>query len=108
MTINQYDVYWVDLNPVKGSEISKKRPCVIISPNEINLHLRTVIIAPLTSKGRKGYPTRIRISVEEINGWIVLDQIRAIDKQRLDNKIGILDNKAILKVKSIIKEMLVD
>ena len=106
--IDQYSVYWVDLNPTQGAEINKNRPCVIISPIEMNQHLRTVIIAPITSTGREGYPTRVKISVNEIAGWIVLDQIRAIDKTRLRRKIGDLSLEEIAKVKKIIKEMLVD
>ena len=106
--IDQYTVYWVDLNPTKGAEINKTRPCVIISPVEMNDFLRTVIIAPITSKGRDGYPTRTKISVGSITGWIVLDQIRSIDKTRLCDPAGKLSDAEILIVKSIIKEMLVD
>lgn len=108
MKIEQYDLYWVDLNPTKGAEINKVRPCVVISPPEMNKHLQTIIIAPVTNRGREGYPTRIKIAVNSISGWIVLDQIRAIDKDRLNNKIGSLDGTAIAAVKNIIKEMLVD
>jgi len=106
--IEQYSVYWVDLNPTKGSEINKTRPCVVISPLEMNNHLQTIIIAPVTSRGREGYPTRLRFKVKTIEGWIVLDQIRAIDKTRLCEKIGNLSTKEVQIVKSIIKEMLVD
>jgi mRNA interferase MazF len=108
LTIEQYSLYWVDLNPTKGGEISKTRPCVVISPLEMNEHLRTVIIAPVTSRGREGYPTRIRITVGEVNGWIVLDQIRTVDKARFCAKIGDLNPEDILNVKSTIKEMLVE
>ncbi|WP_227766335.1 type II toxin-antitoxin system PemK/MazF family toxin [Zhaonella formicivorans] len=108
MNINQYDVYWTDLNPAKGSEINKVRPCVVISPPEMNAYLRTVIVAPVTSKGREGYPTRVYMSVSDVYGWVVLDQIRAIDKSRLCNKIGSLDENAVCAIKSVIKEMLVD
>lgn len=100
-------LYWVDLNPTKGAEINKIRPCVLISPSEMNEHLLTVMIAPLTSRGR-GYPTRIKVIVDDVNGWIVLDQILTIDRARLGEKIGNLNTEDILKVKSIIKEMLVD
>lgn len=105
---NQYSVYWVDLNPTQGAEINKIRPCVVISPIEMNQHLRTIIIAPVTTTGREGYPTRVRIAGGEIKGWIVLDQIRAIDKTRLRQRIGELSPKEISEVKNIIKEMLVD
>ncbi|HWR40699.1 MAG TPA: type II toxin-antitoxin system PemK/MazF family toxin [Patescibacteria group bacterium] len=106
--INQYAVYWVDLNPTKGAEINKVRPCVIISPVEMNDNLKTVIIAPVTSAGRDGYPTRTSISVGNITGWIVLHQIRAIDKTRLCDLAGQLSDDEISALKSILVEMLVD
>ena len=108
MKINQYDVYWTDLNPTKGSEINKVRPCVVISPPEMNAYLRTVIIVPVTSQGKENYPTRFYISVSDVSGWVVLDQIRAIDKSRLHTKAGRLGKEEILVIKSVIKEMLVD
>jgi mRNA interferase MazF len=107
-SIEQYSIYWVDLNPTRGAEINKTRPCVIISPSEMNTHLRTIIIAPVTSKGREGYPTRVKLRVNDVDGWIVLDQIRSIDKTRLCEKIGDLTTEEIIEVKNIIKEMLVD
>jgi len=106
--IEQYTVYWVDLNPTRGAEINKTRPCVIISPNEMNDHLKTIIVAPVTNTGRDGYPTRVKINVSNVTGWIVLDQIRAIDKNRLCDQIGKLSNEDIADIKSVIKEMLVD
>jgi len=106
--IKQYSVYWVDLNPTKGAEINKTRPCVVISPPEMNEHLKTIIIAPITSKGRHGYPTRLKMTVGDVTGWIVLDQIRAIDKTRLCDKIGDLNAEEIADVKNIIQEMLVE
>lgn len=106
--IDQYSVYWVDLNPTKGAEINKIRPCVVISPSEMNDHLRTVIIAPMTSRGREGYPTRIKVTIADVSGWAVIDQIRAIDKTRLCEKIGVLNAEQILETKNIIKEMLVE
>lgn len=107
-SIDQYSVYWVDLNPTKGAEINKIRPCVVISPLEMNENLRTIIIAPVTSRGREGYPTRSKVAVNDIEGWIVLDQIRSIDKTRLCDMIGNLCTEEIMAVKNIIKEMLVD
>ncbi len=107
MVANRYEIYWVDLDPAKGSEIKKIRPCVILSPNEMNHNINTIIIAPITSAS-KNYPTRININLENKDGWIVLDQIRCIDKVRLVKKIGMLNEQLILKVKSLIKEMLVD
>jgi mRNA interferase MazF len=105
--MNQYDIYWVDLNPSLGSEINKVRPAVIISPDEMNTHLNTVIIAPMTSK-IKSYPFRINCVLEGKKAGIVLDQIRTIDKIRLRNRIGRLTNLHIFEVKNILKEMLVD
>ena len=107
-SIEQYSVYWVDLNPTKGAEINKIRPCVVISPFEMNENLRTIIIAPVTSRGREGYPTSSKMAVNDIEGWIVLDQIRSIDKSRLCDMIGNLSTEEIMAVKNIIKEMLVD
>ena len=107
-SIEQYSVYWVDLNPTKGAEMNKNRPCVVISPSEMNDRLRTAIVAPVTSRGGEGYPTRVRVAVQDIVGFIVLDQIRAIDRSRLCERIGVLDAEEIMEVKSVIKEMLVD
>ena len=107
MVINQYEIYWVDLNPTAGHEIKKVRPCVVLSPNEMNFNIDTVIIAPMTTKSRN-YPTRIKIDFEKKTGWIVLDQIRAIDKIRLKEKAGYLREIEIIEIKRILKEMLVD
>jgi len=101
---SQYSVVLVNLDPTIGSEIKKTRPCVIISPNEMNFNINTLIIAPMTSKSRN-YPTRIQI---DDNSFIVLDQIRTIDKKRITKKLGKLDIETILQIKQIIKEMLVD
>lgn len=107
MVINQYDIFWIDLNPTIGHEIKKVRPCVILSPDEMNFNIDTIIIAPMTTKSRS-YPTRIKITFEKKSGWIVLDQIRTIDKIRLKEKAGHLDKIKIAEVKSILKEMLID
>lgn len=107
MVINQYEVYLVDLDPTKGHEIQKIRPCVVISPNEMNHEIGTVIVAPMTTKSHK-YPTRVELTFDSKKGWIVLDQIRTIDKMRLVKKIGVIEKKEIQKVKQIIQEMLVD
>lgn len=85
--VKRFDIYLVALDPTIGSEIKKTRPAIVISPNEMNPHLHTVIIAPLTTT-RKPYPTRIPITLQKKSGFVVLDQIRAIDKQRLIKKIG--------------------
>ena len=101
---NQYSIVLVNLDPTIGAEIKNTRPCVIISPNEMNFNINTIIIAPMTSKSRN-YPTRIKIND---SSYIVLDQIRTIDKQRIIKKLGELDIEIILQIKQIIKEMLVD
>ena len=107
MVIHQYDIFWVDLNPAMGHEIKKVRPCVVLSPDEMNFNINTIIIAPMTTKSRS-YPTRIKIEFGEKTGCIVLDQIRTIDKIRLKEKSGHLKETEILEVKNILKEMLVD
>ena len=107
MGVNQYDIFWIDLNPSKGHEIKKTRPCVVISPDEMNQNISTVIIAPVTSRS-KNYPTRVKINFKNKTGYIVLDQIRTIDITRLKKRDGLLNNNEIFKVKKIIKEMLVD
>ena len=107
MVIHQYDIFWVDLDPTIDHEIKKVRPCVVLSPNEMNFNIDTIIIAPMTTKSRN-YPTRIKIDFEKKAGWIVLDQIRAIDKIRLKEKASNLREIEIIKVKNILKEMLVD
>ena len=105
--IKQYDIYLINLNPSIGHEIRKIRPCIIVSPDEMNNFISTVIIAPLTTKSHS-YPTRIPIEVQGKEGWIVLDQIKAIDKQRIIKKIGSLNKSKIQRIKLVIKEMLVD
>ena len=104
MNYNQYDIVLVNLDPPIGSEIKKIRPCVIISPNEMNYAINTLIIAPMTSTSKE-YPTRIKI---KDGSFIVLDQIKTIDKLRVKKVLDILDKKTITKIKSIIKEMLVE
>lgn len=107
MEIKQYQIIIVNLDPTVGREIQKTRPCVVISPNEMNKFLRTVTIAPITSKS-KDYPTRIKFLFEGNENWIAVDQIRTIDSARILKIIGVLDIKEIKKVKSIIKETFVD
>jgi mRNA interferase MazF len=107
MDLKQYQIVLVNLDPTVGSEIKKSRPCIIISPNEMNKYLNTVIIAPITSLSKK-YPTRVEVKHDGKKGWIVLDQIRTIDKQRIYNTSDNLTNSEIEKVKMTIKELLVD
>ena len=105
--MNQYDVFLVSLDPTIGHEIKKARPCAVISPDEMNRNIQTVIIAPMTTRSH-AYPTRIPVQFQQKGGWIVLDQIRTVDQRRLIHKLGHLNQKTIRRVKSVIKEMLVD
>ena len=105
--INQYEVFWVDLSPTIGSEISKKRPCVVISPDEMNEHLHTVIVAPLTSTIKK-YPYRVDCVVNGKSGSIALDQIKTTDKVRFSNCMGKLSLSEISSVRNVLREMLTE
>lgn len=105
--VTQYDVYLINLDPTIGSEIKKTRPCVVISPDEMNRHLATVIIAPLTTKSHS-YPSRIEVRFQKKAGWIVLDQIRTVDKRRLVKRLGAIDETATQNIRTVIREMLVD
>ncbi|KKO20659.1 MAG: transcriptional modulator [Candidatus Brocadia fulgida] len=105
--MNQYDIYLVNFDPTIGSEIQKTRPCLVISPDEMNQNIQTIIIAPMTTKSHS-YPTRVKINFQKRTGWIVLDQIRTVDRSRLVKRLGRITDDAITKIKSIIKEMLVD
>ncbi|WP_295237569.1 type II toxin-antitoxin system PemK/MazF family toxin [Sediminibacterium sp.] len=107
MELNQYQIVLVNLDPTIGSEMKKTRPCVIISPNEMNKYLQTIVVAPMTSTS-KPYPTRIEIKHQKKKGWIVLDQIRTIDRNRIIKVAGILLSNEIEEVKSVIKETFVD
>lgn len=103
----QYDVYLINLDPTVGHEIRKTRPCLIISPDEMNDNLQTVTVAPMTTRSHD-YPTRVRVDFQNKTGWIVLDQIRTVDRGRLTKRLGAIDKRTVQKVKSVIKEMLVD
>lgn len=102
--VNRFEVYLIDLNPTQGSEINKVRPCVIISPNQMNKWLSTVIIAPLTST-IKSYPFRIECIVDGKVGQVALDQIRTVDKLRLYKRIAILDKKVKYNIIETLLEM---
>jgi len=104
MVINRFDVYLINLDPTVGSEIKKTRPCLIISPNEMNLHIRTVIVAPMTTAG-KDYPTRVPCTFKKKMGQIVLDQIRKIDKKRLIKKLGMIDPGTQSEVISVLQRL---
>jgi mRNA interferase MazF len=107
MELKQYQIVLVNLDPTLGSEIKKTRPCVIISPNEMNKFLQTIVVAPMTSSS-KAYPTRIEVYHNKIKGWIIIDQIRTIDKLRIVKILGTLVEKEIKQTKAIIKETFVD
>lgn len=104
MVIKRFDVYLINLDPTIGSEIQKVRPCLVISPDEMNRHIATVIVAPMTTKGRD-YPTRVSCSFEGKTGQVVFDQIRTIDKSRLVKKLGGIDKQVEEDVLTILAEM---
>ncbi len=107
MDLVQYKIILVNLDPTIGSEIKKTRPCVIISPDEMNRNLRTLVIAPMTSQS-KNYPTRLKVKHNNKDGWVVVDQIRTIDKLRVVKVLDELSKKEIEKLKLIIKETFID
>ena len=98
------DVHLVRLDPTLGSEIQKTRPCVIVSPDELNAHLRTVIVAPMTTAGR-AYPWRIRCRFRRRSGYVVLDQLRTVDRERLVKRLGALPGETIAEVLGGLQEM---
>jgi len=104
MVVKCFDVYLINLDPTIGSEIKKTRPCLIISPDEINRHIRTVIVAPMTTAG-KNYPTRVFCEFQGKKGQIVLDQIRTIDKSRLIKKVGTIDPEIQAEVISTLQSL---
>ena len=107
MDLAQYQIVLVNLDPTIGSEIKKTRPCVIISPNEMNKYLRTIMIASMTT-GSRSYPTRVKVKYKKKTGWIVIDQLRTIDKQRIIKILGSLSPGEIENTKRVIRETLVD
>lgn len=107
MDLKQYQIVLVNLDPTIGSEMKKTRPCVIISPNEMNKHLDKIVIAPMTSSS-KNYPTRVEINHDKKTGWIVLDQIRTVDRRRIIKILGNLSEKEFKKVKEVLRELFVD
>ena len=101
--VNRGEVYLVNLDPI-GSEVQKTRPCVVVSPDEMNQYIRTIVIAPMTTK-QKNYKSRVAINFDDKQGQIMLDQIRTIDKKRLITKLGILSVKELKAVLSVLQEM---
>ncbi len=107
MQLKQYQIVIVNLDPTIGNEIKKTRPCVIVSPDEMNRHLHLVTVCPITSTSKK-YPTRLKITLQRKVSWIVVDQIRTIDKLRIVKSSSQLDADTIAKLKGIIRETFVD
>lgn len=104
LVVSRFDVYLVSLDPVQGHEILKTRPCVIISPDEMNAHIGTMIVAPMITRGRD-YPTRIPLTVRRKKGQIVLDQIRTVDKTRLVKRLGKLDQSTATRTLTVLQEL---
>jgi mRNA interferase MazF len=104
MVVKRFEVYLVNLDPTVGSEIQKTRPCLVISPDEMNDHIMTVIVAPMTTKGRD-YPSRVNCQFQEKDGQVVLDQIRTVDKLRLVKKLGKIDVSTQRDVLAVLAEI---
>ena len=104
MVTKRFDVHLISLDPTRGSEIKKTRPCLIISPDEMNQHIRTVVVAPMTTKGR-AYPSRVPCTFQGKRGQVVLDQIRTVDKTRLVRRLGRISATVQRKVLDTLQEM---
>jgi mRNA interferase MazF len=104
VVIKRFDVHLVRLDPTVGVEIQKTRPCVVVSPDEMNRSLQTVVVAPMTTKGRS-YPSRVACRFQGRDGQVVLDQLRTVDRARLVRKLGRLDKKTFAVVLDILQEM---
>ena len=104
VVMKRFDIFLITLDPTRGHEIKKTRPCLIISPNEMNNNISTVIVATMTSKGRN-YPSRVNCTFQGIHGQIVLDQIRTVDKNRLVKKLGVISGTTRTKVLKVLAEM---
>jgi mRNA interferase MazF len=107
VVISRGEVHLVRLDPALGGEIQKTRPCVIVSPDELNAHLRTVIVAPMTTGGR-AYPWRIRCRFQQRSGYVVVDQLRTVDRERLVRKLGSLSGTTLVEVLGVLQEMFAD
>ncbi len=107
MKISQYDIVLVNLDPSQGSEIKKTRPCLVISPDEINFNLSTITIAPMTTKSRP-WPTRLKVRFNNTTGWAAIDQIKTINKKRVIKILGKISSQEIRECKRIIKVTFVD
>lgn len=104
MAVNRFEVYLVSLDPTVGSEIKKTRPCLVVSPDEMNHYIRTVIVAPMTTRGRP-YPTRVLCRFKGRQGQVVLDQLRTVDVSRLAKRLGRLGERTSLAVLGVLAEM---
>ena len=104
VAVSRFEVYLVSLDPTVGREIRKTRPCLIVSPDEMNRHIRTVIVAPMTTKGRP-YPTRVRCRFGGKTGQIILDQLRTVDTARLARRLGRVDGRTGSAVLAVLQEM---
>src|SRR4051812_33034639 len=104
MVVKRFDVYLISLDPTVGSEIQKTRPCLVISPDEMNRFIKTVIVAPMTTKGTS-YPTRVSCKFQGKQGQVVLDQIRTVDKTRLVRRLGKVNKQTQAEVLSVLSEM---
>jgi mRNA interferase MazF len=104
MVVKRFEVYLINLDPTVGSEIQKTRPCLVVSPDEMNRFIKTVIVAPMTTKG-PSYPTRVACKFQGKQGQVVLDQVRTVDKSRLVRRLGKIDKQAQTDVLSVLGEM---
>ena len=104
MVVKRFEVYLINLDPTVGSEIQKTRPCLVISPDEMNRFIKTVIVAPMTTKGTS-YPTRVSCKFRGKQGQVVLDRIRTVDKARLVRRLGKVDKQIQAEVLSVLSEM---
>jgi mRNA interferase MazF len=107
MELSQYQIVLVNLDPTQGSEIKKTRPCTIISPDEMNKYLQTIVVAPMTTSSRP-YPTCVEVKHNKRKGWVVLDQIRSVDRTRIVKTFDRLSEKEIAMIKAVIQETYVD
>jgi mRNA interferase MazF len=101
--VSRFDVFLVNLDPTVGSEIRKSRPCVVVSPDELNRHIRTVVVAPMTTRGRP-YPSRIAIHFGGQDGQVVIDQLRTVDKERLTKRLGAIKPHEAESVLDVLRE----
>lgn len=104
MVVKRFEVHLVNLDPTLGSEIKKTRPCVVVSPDEMNRHIATVIVAPMTSQGQ-AYPTRVACKFQGKTGQVVLDQLRTVDKKHLVKRLGVMDRKTRQEILQKLAEM---